>query len=114
MVHRPPDSRLLTNLLSQDKDYSKHFYALLDAASASASSLSAYAAASAPPASHTILKVAGSLASADDALRRYASSVDEWREQLKGLKTLEDEVTNILRDREILYVLDPTSVFILY
>ncbi|KAF8633108.1 hypothetical protein AX15_001491 [Amanita polypyramis BW_CC] len=102
MVHRPPDSRLLTNLLLQDKEYSKQLYALLDAASASASSLSAYAAASAPPTSHIILKVSGSLASADDAFRRYASSVDEWREQLKGLKTLEDEVTNILRDREIL------------
>ena len=105
MVHRPPDARLLANLSSQDKELSKHFYAFLDAADASVSSLSAYAAASAPPASHTILKVSGSLASADDALRRYAASIDEWREQLKALKTLEDEVTNIIRDREILYVL---------
>src|SRR6266550_6338544 len=105
MVHRPTDARLLTNLLAQDKEHSKHFYAFLEAASASVSSLSAYAAASAPPASHIILKVSGSLASADDALRRYAASIDEWREQLKALKTLEDEVSNIIRDREILYVL---------
>ncbi|KAK2464963.1 hypothetical protein APHAL10511_003039 [Amanita phalloides] len=101
MVHRPTDARLLTNLIAQEKDHSKHFYAFLDAANTSVSSLSAYAAASAPPASQIILKVSASLASADDALRRYAFSLDEWREQLKALKTLEDEVTNIIRDREI-------------
>ena len=104
MVHRPTDSRLLVNLLAQEKDYSKQLYILLGAAEASVASLSAYAASSPPPASQTILKVAGSLASADDALRRYVSSVDEWREQLKSLKTLEEEVTNIIRDREILFV----------
>ena len=104
MVHRPTDARLLTNLLEHDKELSKHFRTFLDAAAASVSSLSAYAASSAPPASHIILKVSGSLASADDALRRYAASIDEWREQLKALKTLEDEMTNIIRDREILYV----------
>ncbi|KAF8630578.1 hypothetical protein AX17_005390 [Amanita inopinata Kibby_2008] len=102
MVHRIADSRLLTNLLSQDKEYSKQFSSLLDAAHASVSLLSAYAAASTPPAGNAMLKVAGSLASADDALRRYASSIEEWRERLKGLKTLEDEVSNIIRDREIL------------
>ncbi|KAF8346361.1 hypothetical protein F5887DRAFT_108876 [Amanita rubescens] len=102
MVHRPTDARLLTNLLAQDKEHSKHFNTFLEAASASISSLSAYAAASAPPTSHIILKVSGSLESADDALRRYAASIDEWREQLKALKTLEDEVSNIFRDREIL------------
>ncbi|PFH52510.1 hypothetical protein AMATHDRAFT_139916 [Amanita thiersii Skay4041] len=102
MVHRPPDSRLLANLLSQDKDYHKAFTTLLDAAHASVASLSAYAAASRPPASSIILTVAGSLASADEALRRYAKSVDEWRDMMKGLKTLEDEVANVLRDREIL------------
>jgi hypothetical protein len=104
MVHRPTDSRLLVNLLSQEKDYSKQLYILLGVSDASVSSLSAYAASSPPPASQTILKAAESLASADDALRKYASSVDEWREQLKGLKTLEEEVTNIIRDREILFV----------
>lgn len=104
MVHRPTDARLLTNLISHDKELSKHLSAFLDAAGASVSSLSAYAAASAPPTSHIILKVSGSLASADDALRRYAASIDEWREQLKALKALEDEVANITRDREIQYV----------
>jgi hypothetical protein len=112
MVHRPTDARLLTNLLAQDKEHSKHFNTFLEAASASISSLSAYAAASAPPTSHIILKVSGSLESADDALRRYAASIDEWLEQLKALKTLEDEVSNIFRDREILYVLlSPRTCF---
>jgi hypothetical protein len=30
MVHRPSDSRLLANLLTSEKDYSKHFSLLLD------------------------------------------------------------------------------------
>ncbi|TFK38358.1 hypothetical protein BDQ12DRAFT_683522 [Crucibulum laeve] len=102
MVHRPADSRLLTNLLSHEKDYSKHLLSLLDYSHASLASFSAYASASSPPASQVILQVASSLAGADDALRRYAASIDEWREMMKGLKTLEDEVGNIMRDREIL------------
>lgn len=102
MVHRPADSRLLANLLSHEKDYAKQLAALLDSSNASLASFSAYASASAPPASHVILTVAGSLAGADDALRRYATSVDEWREHLHALKGLEDDVGNIMRDREIL------------
>jgi hypothetical protein len=102
MVHRPPDSRLLTNLLSQEKDYTKHLNTLLDSSHSSQASFSAYAAASSPPTSHVILAVAASLAGADDALRGYVAAVDEWREHLKGLKNLEDDVGNIMRDREIL------------
>ncbi|KAF9467483.1 hypothetical protein BDZ94DRAFT_1155604 [Collybia nuda] len=102
MVHRPSDSRLLTNLLNQEKDYTKHLTALLDASPASLASFSAYASASSPPASHVILAVARSLAGADDALRRYATAVEDWRAQLKGLRDLEDEVANVMRDREIL------------
>ncbi|KAF8879580.1 hypothetical protein BD779DRAFT_1146481 [Infundibulicybe gibba] len=102
MVHRPADSRLLTNLLSQEKDYSKNLLTLLDFSHASLASFSAYASASSPPASQVILAVAGLFSSADNALRGYAAAVDEWREHLKGLKTLEDEVATIMRDREIL------------
>jgi hypothetical protein len=102
MVHRPPDSRLLTNLLSQEKEFTKHLNTLLDSSHSSQSSFSAYAAASSPPTSHVILAVAASLAGADDALRRYAAAVEQWREHLKALKKLEDEVGNIIRDREIL------------
>jgi hypothetical protein len=40
MVHRPPDSRLLTNLLSQEKDYTKHLNALLDSSHSSQASFS--------------------------------------------------------------------------
>jgi S-formylglutathione hydrolase FrmB len=104
MVHRPSDSRLLTNLLSHEKDYTKHLNILLQHSQSSLSSFSAYASASAPPVSTTILAVAGSFAGADDALRRYMGSVEEWRGRLKDLKELEDEVGNIMRDREILYV----------
>lgn len=104
MVHRPADSRLLANLLSHEKDYWKYLVTLLESSNASLASFSAYAAASSPPASHAILAVAGSLAGADDALRHYASAVEQWREHLTALKTLEEEVGNIMRDREILSV----------
>ncbi|KAJ6525091.1 hypothetical protein DFH09DRAFT_1046670, partial [Mycena vulgaris] len=102
MVHRPADSRLLANLLSQEKEYAKHLATLLDHSNASLASVTAYASASSPASAHLILAVAGSLATADDALRHYAVAVDRWRDYLKGLKTLEDEVGNIMRDREIL------------
>lgn len=102
MVHRAADSRLLTNLLSHEKDYSKHLLAHLDSSNASLASFSAYASASSPPASQVILTVASAFAGADDAMRRYADSVNKWREMMKGLKNLEDELGNIIRDREIL------------
>lgn len=111
MVHRPSDSRLLTNLLNAEKEYSKHLLSLLDYSHSSLSSFSAYAAASSPPASNAIIAVAGTLSGADDALRRYAASVDVWRERLRELKDMEDDVGTIMRDREILYVLiSPTLV----
>ena len=103
MVHRPSDSRLLTNLLSAEKDYSKQLQLLVDDYShASLSSFAAYAAASPPPTSNAILAVAGALAGADEALRRYAGAVESWREELRELKELEDDVGTIMRDREIL------------
>ncbi|KAF5376468.1 hypothetical protein D9615_008597 [Tricholomella constricta] len=102
MVHRRADSRLLANVLAHEKDYAKHLHALLDPAHASISAFSAYASASTAPVSHAILAVATSLAGADDALGRYAAAVDECREHLKHIKALEDDVANIVRDREIL------------
>ncbi|THH12479.1 hypothetical protein EW146_g7660 [Bondarzewia mesenterica] len=103
MVHRPTDSRLLSNLLQHEKDYSKHLLSLLDSVSQeSLSSFSAYASASPPVVARAIIAVAGSLAGADDALRKYALSVDAWREQLARLKDLEDDIGTIMRDREIL------------
>lgn len=102
MVHRPTDLRLLANLLSQEKEYSKQLGTVLDTSQTSLSSFSAYASASAPPVSQVILAVAGTLAGADEALRKYLEAVDEWRDQLRRLKELESGVGNIMRDREIL------------
>jgi hypothetical protein len=100
------DSRLLSNLIASEKEYSKQLQALLDASHSSLTCLSAYAASSLPPASHLILTVTGSLVAAGDALRQYAACVDEWLGQLNGLKDLEDEVGVIMRDREILCVIN--------
>lgn len=102
MVHRPSDSRLLANLLSHEKDYSKHLSVLLDYSQSSLASFSAYAATCTPPTSQVIIAVAGNLAGADDALRNYAAAVERWQEQLRALKQMEDDVGNIMRDREIL------------
>jgi hypothetical protein len=49
------------------------------------------------------MSVAGSLAGIDEALKRYAQGVDEWRETMRSLKDAEEEV-DIMRDREILCV----------
>ncbi|KIM44176.1 hypothetical protein M413DRAFT_56580, partial [Hebeloma cylindrosporum] len=102
MVHRPADSRLLSNLLQQEKEYSKQLSQLLESSNASLASFTAYAAASPPPGSHVIMSIAGSLASIDEALKRYAQGVEEWRETMRSLKDAEEEVGNIMRDREIL------------
>ncbi|KAJ2913556.1 hypothetical protein MD484_g6855, partial [Candolleomyces efflorescens] len=102
MVHRSADARLLSNLVSHEKDYSKQLQALLTASQSSLGSLTAYAAASPPATSRTILNVAAILAAADGAHQRYASAVEEWRDMLRGLHALEEEVANVIRDREIL------------
>ncbi|KAF9039332.1 hypothetical protein BJ165DRAFT_1352237 [Panaeolus papilionaceus] len=102
MVHRSADSRLLTNLLTHEKEYSKHLTALHDLSNNSLASFAAYAAASGQQTSGVVLSVAGSLAAADEALRRYGQGVDEWKESMRALKELEEEVGNIMRDREIL------------
>jgi len=67
MVHRPADSRLLSNRLQQEEEYSKLSRQLLKSSNASPASLAAYATASPPPGSHVIVSVAGSLAGIDDA-----------------------------------------------
>ena len=102
MLHRSTDSRLLSNLLSHEKDYVRSLHSQLNYDQVLLASFSAYAAASPPPASRAIAAVAGALIGAHDALRIYAMAVEEWCEQLKTLKDLEDEVGNVVRDREIL------------
>ncbi|KAG8220344.1 hypothetical protein J3R82DRAFT_3438 [Butyriboletus roseoflavus] len=105
MVHRAPDSRLLTNLIAHEKEYTKHLASLFPLSHSALASLSAYAAASpfqpASPA-QSIATVVDVLASADDALQRYNQAVETWREQLASLKDLEDDLTAVLRDRDIL------------
>ncbi|KAF8838535.1 hypothetical protein BDN67DRAFT_75841 [Paxillus ammoniavirescens] len=121
MVHRAPDSRLLSNLIAHEKEYTKHLAALFPVSHAALASLSAYAAAS-PSAnpSHSsdsfgthgssaaaspaqkVAAIVDILAGADDALQRYNQAVETWREQLVSLKELEDDLNAVLRDREIL------------
>lgn len=110
MVHRPADSRLLLNIISHEKDYSKQLSSLLDYSQSSLASFSAYASASAPPTSQVIIAVAGALSGADEALRKYAIALEQWQQQLRALKQMEDDLSNIVRDREILCVQSPLPI----
>ena len=98
------DTRLLDGVVKSEKDYSAALVSLLSISDISLSSISAYASSTTPPVSTAMLAVAVALAGADEALRKYIASVDAWREDLKQIRRLEDEVGNVLRDREILYV----------
>ena len=115
MVHRAPDSRLLTNLISTEKEYAKHLATVFPLSHAALASLSAYAAASpsSHPASpaHAIAAIVDVLAGADDALQRYTYAIDTWREQLVALKGLEDDLVSSLRDRDILCVPSSLSAY---
>ncbi|KAH9012773.1 hypothetical protein EDB85DRAFT_2036574 [Lactarius pseudohatsudake] len=103
MVHRPSDLRLLNSLLSNEKEYHKQLLVLLDTHSQlSLGAFAAYASASPAPVARALIAVAGSFAGADDALRRYAASVETWHAELRALKDLEEDVKNVMRDREIL------------
>ncbi|KAG2123238.1 hypothetical protein DEU56DRAFT_830470 [Suillus clintonianus] len=109
MVHRPPDSRLLSNLIAHEKEYTKHLSALFPISHAALASLSAFAVASpsAIPSSsvslaQTIGTIVDILAGVDDALQLYNQAVENWRDQLGHLIKLEEDIAAILRDREIL------------
>jgi hypothetical protein len=105
MVHRPSDSRLLNSLLSNEKEYHKQLLVLLDNYSQqSLGAFAAYASASPAHVARAVIAVAGSFAGADDALRRYAVSIEAWEAELRALKELEEDVGSIIRDREILFV----------
>ncbi|KZV71474.1 hypothetical protein PENSPDRAFT_650640 [Peniophora sp. CONT] len=103
MVHRAPDSRLLASLSSHEQTYHKHLLQLVDVYAQSAlSSLAAYASAAPPGTARGIMGVAGSLAGSDEALRRYAGAVDEWRVKLEEVRQAEEDVGRVVRDRDIL------------
>ncbi|KII84868.1 hypothetical protein PLICRDRAFT_701595 [Plicaturopsis crispa FD-325 SS-3] len=90
MSHRT-SPRLLSNLSQHEKAYTAHLLALPTPA---APFLAAYAPTTAP--------IADALTRADEALRLWAASGEAWEDILKELKNKEEEVGNVLRDREIL------------
>ncbi|KAJ3849675.1 hypothetical protein EV368DRAFT_26644, partial [Lentinula lateritia] len=126
MVHRSTDSRLLAQLITNEKQYTSNLQGLLVQSNASVTSLEAYAASFPPPFSspppsfaltvstkainlqepfpnsQVILNLANMLRNADEAFRVYVGAVEEWGRLLGELKALEDEVGDVLRDREIL------------
>ncbi|KAI0045632.1 hypothetical protein FA95DRAFT_105027 [Auriscalpium vulgare] len=98
--HEP---QLLAKLLSDAKDYHKNLTVFLDTyAQHSLLSLSAYAATSPAPIGRAVIAVAGSLAGADDALRKYAGSGKSWRAEMRAMQSLEEEIASELANREAL------------
>lgn len=102
MVHLSPDSRLLVSLVKQEEAYSTQLYSLLNASATSLSALAVYASSSPPTISPVLTGVASALSGADEALRSYGEALNDWISQLGTIKSKEEEVANVGRDREIL------------
>lgn len=102
MVQQAPQTRLLTNLLKSTKDYTTSLQSHLLISHTATSGIQAYASASSPATASAILGVAEAFQGADDAIARYCIEVDHWRARLKEVKRAEEDVANILRDRDIL------------
>lgn len=101
----------LFNLLADEQEFYKHLLILLDThAHNSLLSLSAYASVAPAPAARAIIAVAGCLAGADDAMRRYASSVEAWISEVRELKDLDQETAGAEDGGEIRCVDDLSSV----
>lgn len=113
MVHLSPDSRLLVSLVKQEQAYSAQLHTLLNASGTSLSALAVYASSSPPTISSVLNGVASALSGADVALRNYGEALNNWIDQLGTIKSKEEEVANIGRDREILWVGRSTSIFVL-
>ena len=99
MEHRPSDSRLLTTLLSNEKEHQQLLSLLDKCFQQSLGAFAAYASASPAPVARVVIAIAiaGSFAGADDALHRYAISIEAWQEEPRALKDLEDEVGTVVR-----------------
>jgi hypothetical protein len=107
MVHRAQDSRLLTQLLKSDKEYSYALNGLLTTSQGSLAALNAYASSCPPAHAQPLLGVVTALSAAEEAFKSYVMAVDAWRADLKRVRRAEEVVANVLRDREILSVICP-------
>ncbi|KAG8945178.1 hypothetical protein FRC04_001157 [Tulasnella sp. 424] len=96
------DTRLLENLVKCEKEYQTALANVLGLSHSSVAALAAYGAALSPTNSRAAVGVAQALSDADDALRAYADSIDDWREKLGEIRKLDAEIEVASRDREIL------------
>ncbi|KIO32347.1 hypothetical protein M407DRAFT_4539 [Tulasnella calospora MUT 4182] len=96
------DTRLLENLVKCEKEYQTALANVLGLSHSSVAALAAYGAALSPTNSRAAVGVAQTLSDADDALRSYADSIDDWREKLGEIRKLDAEIEVASRDREIL------------
>ncbi|KAG8713020.1 hypothetical protein FRC09_019213 [Ceratobasidium sp. 395] len=97
-----PDNRLLTNLIKCEKEHHSALLALLVRSHTSLAALSAYASTAAPPVAQALLGCIQAFAAADEGLRGYAAALEGWKEELKEVRRVEDEVKAVVRDKDIL------------
>ncbi|KAG8732298.1 hypothetical protein FRC10_001018 [Ceratobasidium sp. 414] len=101
-----PDNRLLTNLIKCEKEHHSALLALLVRSHTSLAALSAYASTAAPPVAQALLGglegCIQAFAAADEGLRGYAAAVEGWKEELREVRRVEDEVKAVVKDKDIL------------
>jgi hypothetical protein len=102
MVPPGPQTRLLTNLLKSEKDYTTSLSEHLLVSHTAIASLQAYASSCSPYTAHAIGEVARALKAADESISTYITEVQKWRDALKDVRSVEEEVAVVTRDREIL------------
>lgn len=104
MHHRPPDTRLLTSLVTSTSAFRESLYTLNQTHSSYISGLTAYASSSAPPVSTLLLSVSNSISRCieEGFATKLDLALEAWVNALNNLKDTEEEVGRMGRDREIL------------
>ncbi|KAF8748752.1 hypothetical protein RHS01_10588 [Rhizoctonia solani] len=96
------DNRLLTNLIKCEKEHHSALLALLVRSHTSLAALSAYASTASPPVAQALRGCIQAFAAADEGLRGYAVALEGWKEELKEVKRVEDELKAVVKDKDIL------------
>ncbi|CAE6356323.1 unnamed protein product [Rhizoctonia solani] len=96
------DNRLLTNLIKCEKEHHSALLALLVRSHTSLAALSAYASTASPPVAQALRGCIQAFATADEGLRGYAAALEGWKEELKEVKRVEDELKSVVKDKDIL------------
>ncbi|KAL9937821.1 hypothetical protein V8E36_003366 [Tilletia maclaganii] len=96
------DSRLLQNLYKSEKGYVDHLSAAVASALAASSALSSWGTSEPADVSSAATEIAEGLASVAHAQRIHVQAIEGYRAALKDVLDREQNIRNIVRDRDIL------------